>query len=715
MRASRVHGSMAATWDAKDWFVLLRGKQYGPYTYAGLVRAAASGIVDPEAGVWCVGWDEWRIAHDVPGLFEQVPELVPDDLEEGFELSRGGRSRQVCHQGSGTLVRLINSDRNRLVELGFLPEVPTGFSRSLRENLEAVRRSTETRARLAEAEATASRDHAKIVVDQALLARAGDVLRLFGETGAYSSNQMDLPRIRAENDEYQGLLGEFAAQLGVDETAIERALPTDPAQALIRGLISEGRTITGTLGRHAAALATERADLREIEQQLAQRGGVINPRPLREQFSALAPVLSNLAKRTDTEGAIRTETRGLREAAARLHPPVTELEVFASAAIPSIETITRFRADLDALAAEMRREQDRYEAATDAMAAAESKLHELMIGRPVPSAEIIRAKRQQRNADWSTLRAILLGDSDALSGRQLVEVVTSFERHSLAADQLADSACSDAERVAAHAVETRRLGEERRKQTDAGNRIAALASAQQNMLGSWSAIWEPACLTPLNPSEMMSWRSALAGLLDRRERLKGLLDLRIAIDAAIGSIEPSLLALAAEIGLSVSERVEAGLVAAQVEKRLELIGETWEAARDLETRQSEVQRRIEGLVAGEAEAKRSLEEWLARWSIALPAIGIPAVAALEEAEGALGVWNKVPSTIRERNNRARRVAGMQRNVETFQRQTSDLLKDIAPELVALPADTAVKILNDRLIAARAAETRRAKASVTSRK
>jgi hypothetical protein len=50
---------------------------------------------------------------------------------------------------------------------------------------------------------------------------------------------------------------------------------------------------------------------------------------------------------------------------------------------------------------------------------------------------------------------------------------------------------------------------------------------------------------------------------------------------------------------------------------------------------------------------------------------------------------------------------MQRNVETFERQTSDLLRDIAPELVALPADTAVKILNDRLIAARAAETRRA--------
>jgi GYF domain 2 len=85
MRANRARGRMTATYDAKNWFVLVKGKQYGPYTYGGLVRAAARGIVDPKAGVWCVGWDEWRIARDVPGLFEQEPELIPDDQEEGID------------------------------------------------------------------------------------------------------------------------------------------------------------------------------------------------------------------------------------------------------------------------------------------------------------------------------------------------------------------------------------------------------------------------------------------------------------------------------------------------------------------------------------------------------------------------------------------------------------------------------------------------------
>jgi GYF domain 2 len=80
--------------------VLLRGEQYGPYTYAGLVRAAARGMVDPKAGVWCVGWDEWRIARDVPGLFEQEPELVPDDREEDIdcpqENDRGRSTEKVA-------------------------------------------------------------------------------------------------------------------------------------------------------------------------------------------------------------------------------------------------------------------------------------------------------------------------------------------------------------------------------------------------------------------------------------------------------------------------------------------------------------------------------------------------------------------------------------------------------------------------------------------
>jgi hypothetical protein len=73
---------MSATQDAKNWFVLLKGKRYGPYTFAALAHAAEKGVVDRDAGVWCLGWAEWRMARNVPWLFEPERESEPDEVEE---------------------------------------------------------------------------------------------------------------------------------------------------------------------------------------------------------------------------------------------------------------------------------------------------------------------------------------------------------------------------------------------------------------------------------------------------------------------------------------------------------------------------------------------------------------------------------------------------------------------------------------------------------
>ncbi len=71
---------MSVDQDAKHWYVLLKGKRYGPYALAALVQAVEKGVIDRDAGVWCVGWDEWRIAGEVPELFKpEAPEAEPSD------------------------------------------------------------------------------------------------------------------------------------------------------------------------------------------------------------------------------------------------------------------------------------------------------------------------------------------------------------------------------------------------------------------------------------------------------------------------------------------------------------------------------------------------------------------------------------------------------------------------------------------------------------
>jgi AAA domain len=202
---------------------------------------------------------DWKALNErIDSQSARLKEIKASRGVKAAQRARLSRNRRVA-----PLVHLIDRDRNRLAELGLMPEAPIGFSKVLRERLEAVRRSNETRARIAGDEATASRDHAEIVADDAVLARAADVQRLFGETGAYASNLGDLPSVRAEADEFQGLLAEFAARLGVHETELSTMLRTDggpsptrgpPCQAARGELPCRGWTKQGA-GRRAHSLA----------------------------------------------------------------------------------------------------------------------------------------------------------------------------------------------------------------------------------------------------------------------------------------------------------------------------------------------------------------------------------------------------------------------------------------------------------------------------
>jgi uncharacterized protein YhaN len=646
---------------------------------------------------------DWKALNDrIDELSHRLDEIKSLRSAKAATRARLSRGKRVA-----PLLQLIDRDRARLAALEPMPVVPIGFSNILREKLETVRRLTEARQRIADDEVGTRRNLAEIIVDVALLPRASDVLRLFGETGAYASNRRDLPRIQAETDEFRGYLVEYAGRLGLhDESAIDAVQPTDAAQALVRALVLEGRNLMDVVDRNAAALATERTGLSDLEQQRERHGVVVNPQPVREKFASLAAVIRNMQERSEMDSAIRTEARSLREAAGRSDPPVNDLDSLANTAVPSLETITRFRKEIETVTQEMQREKDRSAAASDAAATAESKLLELASSGPVPSAEIVAAKRQQRDADWWLLRGALFASSQALSVGRLAEVVASFERYSSEADQLADQAASDAKRVAAHAVETRRLSDERAKEADIKNRLTVLEKEHQEVLSSWTAAWKPAGIAPLHPSEMVSWRLALEGLFGRREKLEALRHKLAAIDVAITNAEPVLRMLAAEVGLSKDEKTDIAFLPPRIADRLQAMNASWDQTRNLDSRISDTQQRIGKLIAIEAEAERSLQDWSARWALAVPAISMPAATTLEEAVAALDIWNKVPSTIRERNNRARRVAGMQRNVENFERDAKAILTDIAPDLATLPLDAAVKVLNDRLAAARAADTRR---------
>ena len=646
----------------------------------------------------------WKDLNDrIETLTRRLEELKALRAANAAERARVARSKRIA-----PLMQLIDGDLARRSMLGPIPDVPAGFGHELAEALATVRTASDAHARALDDEAAAIRDHADVAVDEAVLGRASDVVRLMAETGAYASNRRDLPRIQAEADEYRGQVRQLAMRVGLAAgTAFDGQQPTDAAQALVKRLIAESRDIADALTRSSAALIAERAALADLDHEQLVYAIIVNPQPLRDKAAALAPALKILERRTDLSRAVGAEERSLREAAGRLDPPVTALHAVAASALPSVETISRFANDLIAVATDLQRDQDRLEAAVAAAADLEGKLLDLAATTPLASPQAVAAKRRQRDDAWRQLRADLLDPAHLPASRRWLDGVGQFERHLVEADQLADNAVSDAERVAAHAAYARRLDDERRKAAAARDRIATLEAKRQGTWDAWKAAWSGVGIVPSHPADMVAWRIALEGLLSRRDKVEGQRDALIASEGTARTVEPAVRALAADVGLAAADQLDdLPLVAAQIDERLRALAGTWDSVRDLDARKRDIQRRIAALTAAESDATRRLADWLGRWGSAVPTISLSATATTDEAQAALDVWKQVPAAIHERDNRDRRVADMRRNIDQFECDTKKIVDAIAPDLAGLPPDIAIKTLNDRVTAAKAAASHR---------
>ena len=72
----------------------------------------------------------------------------------------------------------------------------------------------------------------------------------------------------------------------------------------------------------------------------------------------------------------------------------------------------------------------------------------------------------------------------------------------------------------------------------------------------------------------------------------------------------------------------------------------------------------------------------------------------------LQVWDKASNDGENHRNGMRRVAGIQRNMNDFETEARALILRCAPTAADLPAEAAARLLNERLVAARTAQTKR---------
>ncbi len=647
--------------------------------------------------------DAWvKLNKDIEDLGHELDRLRAERRAGDIERSRLNRLKRTA-----PLLTRIRETEAELASFGDLPEFAPGVTQALQAALDELRVAGEEAERARVDEERLAQDLAKIAVDGAVLSDAAAIEDLFQASGGYKDAKRDLPAVQREADGFLAALDRHARSLGLaDVGSLETRRPTEAAKTEARRLIKQGRDREASANAKAGQLSQAQNACESARTAREAHGPDLDPAPLREKYAALGKIADEARRVADSRIALTKDALELADAAARLDPPVVDLEALARIPLPRPEDLRHFADAFEAGSRGADEAARAKEAVENEMAETTAGLARLAAGRPLATADRIAEARKRRETAWRPLRAAIFGAHEAPPQASLGIHVTEFERLNIDADLLADDAIEDAARLAKHALETQRLDEQRRQYAAAQAAEARAAGLLAETEQRWGELWKHVCARPGSPARMQEWSGRVEHCLKTRDKLVARRTELEAKEAELRRIEPVLGALGLEAGLSAIEGLDCVRLADRFERRLEEIARAWERSRDLETRFAEARRRLEEAKTEDAAAAALLGDWRRRWALAVRPLGLEGDASIEAAETALEVWDRAFNDAENHRKSVRRVGGIERNMSDFEAEARALVQRCAPGLAGLPAEAAARHLNERLVEARTAETKR---------
>jgi uncharacterized protein YhaN len=647
--------------------------------------------------------DAWtKLNDDIKDLGNELVRLGGERRAGDIERARLGRLKRTA-----PLLNQIQEMEAALASFGDMPVFAPGMVQDVQAALDELRATTEEAERARVEAERLTHDLASIAVDEAVLFDAAAIEELFQASGGYKDAKRDLPAVQREADGFLAGLEHHVRSLGLPEIgSLDRARPTEARKAEARKLIKEGREAEASARATAAQLAQAQKSHDDALVAREAQGGDLDPTPLREKYAGLGKIAELARRVADNRIALTKDMAELADAAARLDPPVVDLEALARLPMPRPEDLAHFADAFEAASRGSRESARAREGVEKEIDETTGRLAQLAAGRPLATADRIAEARARRETAWRPLRAAIFGAPEAPPQASLATHVAEFERLKGEADRLTDDAIEDAARLAGHRLETHRLDEQTRHYALAQAAEARAAAKLAETDESWRELWKQVGVRPRSPARMQEWSGRIEQSMKTRDKLAARRAELEAKDAELARLEPALRALGLESGLSEIEGLDCIRMAERFERRLEEIARAWGKSRELETRFAESRRRLAGARAESADAAAVLEDWRGRWVIAVAALGLEADASIEGAETALEVWDKASNDSENHRNRMRRVAGIQRNMSDFETEARVLIQRCAPAAADLPAESAARLLNQRLAAARTAQTKR---------
>ncbi len=604
--------------------------------------------------------------------------------------------------------------RRRSAELGEVVLLPAGFAESRRGAQEAMRAAVKDGAAAAAELAELRQEAAALTISRAILDQAETIERLHQGVELHTKGIADRSRLLGEHGELQaaaeGLLDELRPGLTVDEAealrpALDRWLRIQELGNQRQALWNGERQARGEAAAAVEALAAARAE----GEALAVRR---DPTALRRRLDAARKAGDLDRAIAEAADALGGDEEQLRLDLRRLAPWRGAPEALEALPVPGEETLRRFADGYEALAVRRRALADQLAAAGAELAEAERRLDELRRGGDVPSEEEMIAARARRDHGWGLVRRAWLAGEDVAADP------AAYERSVAAADDLADRLRREAGRVEEQAHLLARREPLRRAAEELRAHEARTAAEQGVLQADWEALWEPCGIDPLPPREMHpEWthrqealRARAEGLRRERRRLDGLRAARAEHRAAIlrelaaEGVPAPAADPAAAVAPADAEALEP-LLAAGEERVLALEREAAERARAAAAIRAAEVRRDEARAAAAA-AGAALEAWRDAWGEAIEDLGLDRDALPSEAVQIVDTLRRSFASLGEAAKLDRRIAGIDRDLETFRASVRALALQLAPDLAERPAEQAAVQLQALLTEARGRSERR---------
>jgi uncharacterized protein YhaN len=591
--------------------------------------------------------------------------------------------------------------------------LPPDFAEQRREAVRQIERAREDEraSRLALEQLSAER-HALVVPD-ALLEQAEAVTLLQQRLGSYRKAAQDRSRLLGERRQLevdvQSLLAKLPPSLTLERVKAHRL------QAAHRARVQE---LARQYQAHVERLDRATKDVQKYTEQRTKAVEALNALAAPRDTSELRRAVTQARQQGDVEEtcaqvrtALQMEEEQAQVEVAQLGCWSGTLEELERLPLPDRDTVDQFEATFSQLNADARHLTTETQKTQAELAECGRQLDALQRAGAVPSEEELAQARQRRDELWQRVRQAWL-DGEAMGQhadvRETLPALAAAYADSVdQADEVADRLRREAERVTRQAA----LLAQREKLAQTLHQLAthrdAIETELRQQRQQWCGLWRAAGIVPLSPRAMRAWLDRYGTLLQRAARLREsrhqlnrlhqhLLEHGTAVRLALEHL--------GERGVGSEATLNAAL--AHSEALIEAIEGAARQRHELQKQLATVERELEGARRDQHAAAGLLSRWQTDWAAAVMDLGLDGTALPVEAHAVLDALNELLTKQDEAERTGQRIEGIDRDAHAFTQGVTQLVAQVAPDLVAAPAEQAAVQLHARLIRAQSDDARK---------